>query len=233
MREADDGLLARVFWLWPDPVEFRLGRETPDVAWAIAALDRLRELGLQDGDPPRPIMVPLSSEARGMIEVFAREMQGRKETAGGLLRTAIGKARGQALRLALNLEFLWWCAEDSMAPPPMEISPRAFEAAALLVSDYFLPMAERVYGDAASTKQDRNAATLARWIYKTRPPEVHVRRLQREIRLPGLKVADDIHAAAHVLVEADWLRPPAGRGGIEHLRAAYTINPCLWTEKQP
>jgi hypothetical protein len=86
-------------WLWPDPVEFSLGRRTPDAAWAIGALDRLRELDLQAANPPRPIMVSLAFEAHQMIEDFGREMQERKETAGGLLRTASGQARGQALRL--------------------------------------------------------------------------------------------------------------------------------------
>jgi hypothetical protein len=229
MSGADDGLLARVLWLWPDPVEFRLARETPDTAWAIDALDRLRELDLQADKPPKPIKVPLSSEARQMMEVFAREMQERKGAAGGLLRTAYGKARGQVLRLALNLEFLWWCGDTGMTPPPMTISQRAFAAAALLVSDYFIPMAERIYGDAAATTAERNAATLARWLRKTRPDEVHVRNLQREVRLPGLKSADDIRAAADVLVEADWLRSPAsGTEFGQRGRISYAVNPRLW-----
>jgi hypothetical protein len=133
------------------------------------------------------------------------------------------------LRLALNLEFLWWCGEAGMAPPPKTISPRAFAAAALLVSDYFILMAERVYGDAAATIAERNAATLARWIHKTRAAEVHVRHLQREVRLPGLKKADDIRAATDVLIEADWLRSPApGTEFGQRGRIAYVINPRLW-----
>jgi hypothetical protein len=47
-------------------------------------------------------------------------------------------------------------------------------------------MSSRVNGDAAIRPDDRNAATLARWIVKTRATEVHVRRMQREVRLPGL-----------------------------------------------
>ena len=53
MREADDGLLARFLWAWPEPIPFRLGRAAPGAQWAIGALDRLRELDLQPGDPPR------------------------------------------------------------------------------------------------------------------------------------------------------------------------------------
>jgi hypothetical protein len=107
----------------------------------------------------------------------------------------------------LVLEMLWWCGEDGMAPPPAELSLRDVAASALLIGDYFMPMAERVYGDAAATERERGAATLARWIAKTRSREVHLRRLQREVRLPGLRTAERIHAAATALVEADWLRP--------------------------
>jgi hypothetical protein len=108
MREADDGLLSRMLWSWPDPIPFRLGHETPAVEWAVRALDRLRELDLQPGielhDPPRPVMVPLANEALPLIEAFGGMMQERKAGAGGLLRSALGKARGLALRLSLCLQ---------------------------------------------------------------------------------------------------------------------------------
>ena len=50
----------------------------------------------------------------------------------------------------------------------------------LLISGYFMQIAERVDGDAAATERERGAATLARWIFRERPTERHVRRLQRE-----------------------------------------------------
>jgi hypothetical protein len=229
MRAGDDGLFGRFLWIWPEPVPFRLADVVPGAQWAIAALDRVRELDLQPGDPPQPIRVPLTSQAREIIEEFGREMQERQSTAGGLLRSAFGKARGAALRLALVLEFLWWCGEDGVAPPPLTISARAFTAAALLVSDYFMAMAERVYGDAAATHEDRHAATLARWIIRERPNEVHPRQLQREVRLPGLRTADDIHAAATVLVESQWLRSPVPSTQFgPRARIAYQVNPRLW-----
>jgi hypothetical protein len=229
MRGADDGLLARILWIWPDPILFRLGRQSPGGEWAIGALDRLRELELQPGDSPAPITVPLTDEARSMIEAFGGEMQQRQTNAGGLLRSALGKARGQALRLALILELLWWCGEDGIAPPPVQISARAFAAAASLMADYFLPMSERVYGDAAATDRERDAATLARWIVAERPAELHVRHLQRDVRLPGLRTAQEIRGAADALVEADWLRPPApGNEFGQRGRVAYAVNPQLW-----
>jgi hypothetical protein len=48
------------------------------------------------------------------------------------------------------------------------------------------------YGDAACPEA-RNLTTLARWIAKQRPNAVHVRDIQRNIRLPGLVTADAIH----------------------------------------
>jgi hypothetical protein len=161
-------------------------------------------------------------------------MQQRQAMAAGLMCSALGKARGHALRLALVLELLWWCGEDGLAPPPERIGERAFAAAGLLVNDYFVPVAERVYGDAATATLDRDAATLARWIMREHPAEVHVRQLQREIRLPGLRTADAIRAAADRLVEADWLRPPppAVGFGTGRARGACAINPRLW-ETEP
>jgi hypothetical protein len=92
LREADDGLLGRLLWLWPKPVPFHLGHQTPRAEWAIRALDRLRELDLQPGDPPMPIRVPLTADGRGLLEPFARDMQDRQKNADGLLRAAFGKA---------------------------------------------------------------------------------------------------------------------------------------------
>jgi hypothetical protein len=226
LREADDGLLSRILWGWPNPVPFRLPQAAPDATWVINALDRLRMLEPQQNG--QPIFVPLADNARPLMERFANQMQAKKGTAGGLLRSAYGKARGQALRLSLNLEMLWWCARDGFDPAPTKISAVAFAAAAQLMNDYYMPMAERVYGDAGASEQDQNAATLARWILKSRPKEVHVRHLQREVHLPGLATAKQIHAACAVLVEAGWLKDPQpgvdfGKRG----RNSYPVNPRL------
>ena len=225
----DDGLFSRILWLWPNPVTFERGAATPNVKWAIEALDRLRELDLSPGNPPMPILMSLAPGAQQLMIEFGREMEARLREAGGLLRSALGKARGAALRLSLVLEWLWFCAKPGMPMPPDSISEAAFIAAATLVGEYFMPMAERVFGDAGATDVERNAATLARWIVKEHPDEVHVRRLLREVRLPGLRSAEQIKKAADMLVEADWLRAPIIGFGAQS-KVVYAINPRLWVE---
>jgi hypothetical protein len=227
MQEADDGLLARVNWVWPDPVPFRLGKVPPSTGWATEALDRLRllEMAQDAAGNPCPVMVRVAPDALPDLEAFAQEMQARQQDAAGLMRSAYGKARGTALRLSLVLQFLWWCGEDGMKAPPATISPEAFTAAAHVLADYLMPMAERVYGDAAGSPKDRQAATLARWIVRTSAQEVHVRTLQRTVRLPGLKDAEDIHDAACALVDAGWLAPPPAGGFQQRAKVAYAVNP--------
>ena len=229
-KGSDDGLFARVLWFWPDPIPFRQSERSPNVFWAVEALDKLRELDLKPGNPPQPVFMPLTDAARRQIEVFGQMMGETQKEAGGLMRPAFGKARGQALRLSCILEWLWWTAKPGMAPPPDVISEEAFLAAAMLVSEYLLPMAERVFGDAGATEVERNAATLARWIKKERPDEVHVRRMQREVRLPGLRTAEQIKAAAKVLADDfDWLRAPTIGFGKDS-KVAYAVNPRIWEE---
>ena len=232
MDEADDGLLARMCWFWPDPVAFHLASVAPATEWAIAALDRLRLLDLATesaDDTPAPLLVPLSADARADMETFGQDMQARQQEAAGLMRSACGKARGTVLRLSLVMEYLWWCASEGMQAPPKQITGNGFAAAAALVSDYLMPMSERVYGDAATSAPDRNAATLARWIVKQRPAEVNVRKLQREVRLPGLSDAASIHEAAGALVEAGWLAERLKGNGNGRPKASYAANPHLWT----
>jgi hypothetical protein len=208
LREGDDGLLARLLWAWPESIPFRLGKQPPRIEWAIRALDRLRELDLHSDDPPRPILVPLAAEARGSLQRLAQDMQRRQQEAGPLLRSALGKARGQALRLSLVLELLWWCGEDGVASPPSRIGPRAFAAAAVLIDEYFLPMAARAYGETQPTARERSAAVLARWIVSAWPEELHPRHIQRKVRLPGLRTSEQIREAAEMLVATGWLCSP-------------------------
>jgi len=232
-KDADDGLLARFLWAWPEPRPFKLSRRAPNVEFATEALDRLRLLEMTPATmetPAAPMLVPLATSALEMLEAFAQDMQAAQGNAGGLLRSAYGKARGLAVRLALVLEFMRWAASPGLSAPPREIGEAAFSDACDLLAGYFMPMAARVYGDAATPQAERNAATLARWIIQGKPKEVHVRHLQREVRLPGLRNADAIRAACDALADADWLRSPPPGTYQARAKVAYPVNPAILGE---
>jgi len=156
MREADDGLLSRFTWFWPEPIQFRIGDNPPTVEWAVSCFDRLRMLDMTtSANGPQPLMVPLTASAVGRLERLGKLMQDEKEFTAGLMRSAMGKARGLALRLSLVLEHLYWSAEDGYSAPPDVIEESTLLAAARFVSEYAMPMAERTYGDAAMTPARR------------------------------------------------------------------------------
>jgi hypothetical protein len=268
MADADDGLLARFNWFWPEAVPFQRPKAAPNIEFAISAFERLSMLELSPDeappsqncagspDPSRakgcvrpgslpascspalgaiPIIVPLTEEAAGQLEAFARQIQDHQSQSTGLINSALGKARGLVLRLSLVLEYLRWAAEEGMAPAPTEVTSHALQAAITLITDYLVPMAQRVYGDIALPPYDRAAQTLARWILQTKASEVHVRHLQRQEHLPGLATAPDIHAACQALVQAGWLTPPPrgtnkGRASVQRQSEGLADSTaCRWS----
>ena len=66
--------------------------------------------------------------------------------------------------------------------------------------------------------------SMAKWIVREKAIEVHVRHLQRVVRLHGLKTAEYIHDAVQALIAADWLRDPPTIAG-KRPRMAYPVNP--------
>ena len=164
LKDTADGLFARFLFSWPDPKKFKLNKVAVNTQFAIDALDRLRLLEMVPAIPgaaSQPARIPLDEGCEPILELFVQEMEEAQQFASGPLRIAYGKARGFALRLSLNIEMLRWCGEPS-GNPPITVSAESFATACYLVSAYFIPMAERVYGDAVLPDDERNAGTLAR-----------------------------------------------------------------------
>jgi hypothetical protein len=203
LEGADDGLSSRFLWAWPENSRmFSMPHDAGDPDQAAGPMRRLADLAMPKNEMGESIpgYVRLADDAKPILEDFARQAQGMETRSGGLLKSAMGKARGQALRLALVLEYLWW-SEDGGAEPG-RVSAKAMQAAAGLMDAYFLPMAGRVLGDASIPKDERNARTLAAWIMATKPERVNVTNLRDTVRLPGLRESEDVKAACRFLVEA-------------------------------
>lgn len=249
----DDGMTSRFLWFWPDPVRFDLASQQADMNAALTYLAALHALCLESpsaGLPgqkeedatPKPVYLTLSEQARGVIKAFAQEAEAEQRVAHDmpLFKSALGKARGQAVRIALILEHLWWCSKAARGEAPRVVSVEAVEAACLLMRVYFLPMASRVFGEVETKGHGydptHNAEPLARQlagvIVKHGLQEVHVRNLLRKRgTLPkDLRTSERLREAAKVLIEAGWLeQPPAGGGNKAGApRLAFPVVPAVW-----
>jgi hypothetical protein len=229
----DDGLAARFLWSWPDGLPgFSLSRELSSDAPAQEAFAMLADLlmGTDDFGYPEPKRLRLTSDAEDVLEEFAREMAWRAHQASGLFSGALGKARGHAMRLANIIEHLWWCGETG-GPELEVISRQAVVAAVRLLDGYFIPMAERVFGDASIPAAERNAMALARYLRAGQVKEFNARNLRREIG-GTLRDPTPMDVACTALVEAGLIRPRFERAGHTSGKPAknYEVNPAVLGE---
>jgi hypothetical protein len=231
----DDGFAARFLWCWPEPVNgFKLARGRIDGSAQEAAFQRLFNLKMaqaEDGSV-QPNYALLSEAAAAQFEAYVVEIKLRAKAASGLLNGALGKVPGQVLRLALVLEYLSW-SEASFRPEPAKIGPTAMLRATGLMDGYFLPMAQRVFGEAAIPEQDRRAMELARWIGGTQPARFNARKARRGIGGP-LRDPKHMEQACEALVQAGWIRPAGVRAGSRagRISSDYEVNPALLLSRE-
>lgn len=224
MSGDDDGLASRFLYAWPDPIcEFTLQRRAIDSSRQHAALQRLATLPLlqdQDGRVNQ-VKIRLSEAAEARFEEFVREI--RKEAPGaiGLTAGALGKAPGHVLRLALVLTYLRWAPEPTLSEP-FSVEADAMVDAIALVKDYFLPMANRVFGEAALPHDQRAAIVLARWLRHQRLSFFNARDARRGPNAP-LRENKDMDIACELLAEAGLIRRQDGKGK----RKDFEVNPVL------
>jgi hypothetical protein len=202
----DDGLTARMLLCWPNRVQPKRPRSITRQQFLTDALRRLRRLSIP-GDGSY-VAVPLTDDAAQRFQEWRETDYLRvQDRSAGRFAGHVGKMPSFILRQALILEFLWWSV-DVGKPEPATISKRAIVGAIGLAQTYYLPMAERCYGDAALPDAERHAAAIGRWIIRTKPDLINARELRREHRadIPGLpNNSDAIKAALNVLVDAGWI----------------------------
>jgi hypothetical protein len=226
----DDGLAARFMWTWPRTVPYKRPHRLSDTILWPSILRRLVSLPFTKdiNGEDCAVTIPLDDEAADIFEAW-RKINGTSAHDGGpLFKSFLGKLPGMVLRLALVLELMEW-AERGGAEPDTICSVVLMRARDF-VEGYLKPMAMRVFGDAALPVVERNAATLARYIIRTKARMINLRTVQRA-RLPGLTTAELVNDAAEVLTDALWLFPAGTRAGDTPGRKSrdFTINPLVHT----
>jgi hypothetical protein len=236
LGSADDGLVPRFLFTWPQRVPPVRVREYNIDTWPLEAFRKLRGLSMSFGTNGttvsgiKPQELPLTKEGGDLLFEFQNQMWKEVEFTSGHMAGIIAKAPGTLLRLALVLELLWWSAQPTRVEPTV-ISMNAIQAAKTLLEDYFIPMAKRVMGDAALPDSIRRSITLAKYILEHKPEIINARELNRKSGLPGFRSKAEVaHSAIKELEEAGWLLPAPFRQGDTSGRPRddWKINPRLW-----
>jgi hypothetical protein len=179
--------------------------------------------------PPEPILLPFTDDAADVLQALREEAADLEKSAAGILQSWLGKVPGFCVRLAVILQHLDWCWEGG-GDPPQRIDAWAVESAAEFLEEYAVPMARRVFGEAALPQAERDAHGLARWLIEQKeiPEVINARNLRRMASGPGIPDAARMAAALAELAELGWVRPAPGRvGGHGRQRVDWQVNPAV------
>jgi len=229
LKTADDGLVPRFLWVWPDPILYQRPRQIADTDQLERMYRRLQQLDaprLADGRIDARVLL-LADDAADVFEAWVRDNDAAVREASSLYKGFVGKLRGMVLRLALVVELMSWAQGGDREPTTIGLE--TLVSVLGFVDDYAKPSALRVFGDAALPEEERNAAALARHILKTKAERINARDIQRNSGIATLKVAADVEAATELLIEAGWLRSAPGREGDTpgKARKDFLVNPAV------
>jgi hypothetical protein len=224
---AQDGMYARMLFAWPGKRPFRpltdmVSEIEPEI---VNAFDRLNNLG---GDGPDKMVVkaiPITAEARTVLEGLRQHVDTKIDLLEGRERDWWAKLPAHALRLTGTLCLLnWaWCG----GPEPTEIGADYMRAGVQLGLEYFWPHARACLRLVGISEQHSNARRVLRWIKATGGDEVS-REVIRRDALGRTLNADATQSLLDHLEQAGWLSKtnskPSGAGRPAH---RWHVNPRL------
>lgn len=226
----DDGLLARLMPIWPDPAP--ITSDTVDYDDSILR-HILRSLyryvtGTVFVCKPEPFVVGFHEKAYSKLSDLRLRQRSLEDEEEGLTKSLLGKITVLTVRVALVLAFINAVTEGRDFP--RQLSEEDFEAARLFTVDYVLPMVRRSYEMASVSKAER-AARIILWLAKTKGWRVFSVREIKRLGRTGLTEDKEIGAALSMLLSADWIKiqpnkekPAGGRPSIK-----YQVHPRLWS----
>lgn len=233
LEGANDGLVPRIIWAWPEKRTPRRPRTQVDTDALVRAYERLELLpwGSDQFGTKCAKVLPFSAAAADVFEDWDADNSAGEKDSGSLYESFCGKMSGAVVRLALVAELMAWAFGEG--PEPEEISEQSVLAAIMWVEDYAKPMAERVFGDASVSQSDRNASLLARYILKHRLEKLNVRDLRRsphKSALKPLQAKNALDDAIEALELAGWISADPSREGGSKGRASkdYTVKPAVF-----
>lgn len=230
-KTDDDGLLARLMPIWPDPAPLKRPGGQADADLMETAVERLLGLSMnrnEDGHHT-PSILPFGEGAKLLMDDFRKQVRAYEADANGLVLSFVGKLPGLAVRLALVLGMLDWASDEE--DEPCEITASHFRRAVHLLDAYALPMARRSFADANCPERERSARGVIGLIRELGSKQFSTRDLQRMDR-DGLNSMDQLNPAFAVLEEAGLIRQipteSSPRGGRKS--RLFAVNPLVHTQ---
>ncbi|MCX7684351.1 MAG: YfjI family protein, partial [Acetobacteraceae bacterium] len=224
----DDGLASRFLCAWPARRNPTRPTRPPPTGRLVAALRRVEA---PPWHPPQRGLLPFTEAAAAHLQEWREEAAEMAADASGLFLSWVGKLPGFALRLAVVFQHLDWLTQQEGAPPPAAVDADAVVRAIGFLSEYAVPMARRVFGEAALPEAERDARRLARWWLRQDPrPDMLNAKAQRRLpNGPGIPTAERMDAALADLAAAGWCRAAPFRAGEVpgRSRKDWEMNPAL------
>jgi Protein of unknown function (DUF3987) len=213
LGDADDGLAARTWWIYPD-VEPRihLPRSPGPVDQLSAILTRIIAIAPANAPDGYSALIPLAADTREPLEAAAARWARLRSLTDGLYRELVGRAVQHTQRLSAVLSIAEHLAADRKGLP-LSVGAASVEAAVTLVDDYLLRMGERVLCIAKGPAES-DAARLARFLARGGKSVINVR-------------ADVLRAAGSPVRE----KQPAAEA-LEELRRRNLIRPAARDPEQ-
>lgn len=215
---ADDGLSARLAYIWPEPMPVLPLAVEPDPV-ARARRDQLvlaarllhgLEMDSDGSGDPAPVFLRLDGDALPLFDRVRRGAIERARSSRGLAAGWHGKTPGRLLRLALVFELLAWAPREG--PEPCAVGADAMARAAAYI-DYLGKMLDRTTGGLAIGPAEADAAIIARYLLATRALYFNERDLYQQPGWSWLRKAERRTAAMRVLANAGWIRKSAAACG--------------------
>jgi hypothetical protein len=231
---ADDGLAARLMYVWPDLLPPAALRDAGDIETArrhealLRAARRLRSLAMDEDryGAPAPRVLRLDDYGRTLHEDLRIEAIERSRASSGLMAGWTGKNPGRALRLALAYELLAWTARGDDAPEPSTVTLDAMARAGAYM-DYTTAMLGRIESGLAIGRAEVDAAAIARHLRATAPTSLDERALYRMAGWHWLRGEERRAAALQVMERHAWIRRASSTPGIGRPRHTWEVSPRI------
>lgn len=236
LADADDGLAARLVYVWPNPVPIAPLADRGDNEAVkrrerlITAARQLRALamGTDDHGAPAPRALQLDKDARALFDELRCDAMATARSAASLAAGWHGKNPGRSLRLALVYQLLSWAAWDDAEPASVSADAMARAGGYL---DYAASMLDRVTAGLAIGRAEADAASIARHLLATRATVLNERELYQTAGYHWARDRERRAAAFAVLERAGWIRQPnAARHGRP--RGDWQVSPRLAKDRR-